>query len=76
MLGYYKQPEATAEALREGWLSAGDVGRMDEEGYFYITDRKKELIIVGGFNVFPPRGGRGADATPQGAGGCGHRRAR
>lgn len=53
MLGYYNQPEATAAAVRAGWLYTGDVGQMDAEGYFTITDRKKELIIVGGFNVFP-----------------------
>lgn len=53
MLGYYNQPEETAKTLVDGWLYTGDIGRMDEDGYFYITDRKKELIIVGGFNVFP-----------------------
>lgn len=53
MLGYCNQPDATAEAVRAGWLYTGDIGYMDEDGYFYITDRKKELIIVGGFNVFP-----------------------
>jgi long-chain acyl-CoA synthetase len=53
MLGYYKMPDETAEALRNGWLFTGDIGYMDEDGYFYITDRKKDLIIIGGFNVFP-----------------------
>jgi long-chain acyl-CoA synthetase len=53
MLGYHNQPEATIEAVRDGWLYTGDLGHMDTDGYFYITDRKKELIIVGGFNVFP-----------------------
>jgi long-chain acyl-CoA synthetase len=53
MIGYYNLPEETAEAVQEGWLYTGDIGYMDEDGYFYITDRKKELIIVGGFNVFP-----------------------
>lgn len=53
MLGYYNRPEATAEAIRDGWLFTGDIGTMDEDGYFYLTDRKKDLIIVGGFNVFP-----------------------
>jgi long-chain acyl-CoA synthetase len=53
MLGYFNRPEATAAALRDGWLYTGDIGYMDEDGYFYITDRKKDLIIVGGFNVFP-----------------------
>src|SRR5258706_143213 len=53
MDGYYKRPEETALALRDGWLFTGDVARMDEDGYFYIVDRKKELIIVSGYNVYP-----------------------
>ncbi len=53
MMGYHGMPDKTAEAIRDGWLYTGDIGYMDEEGYFYITDRKKDLIIVGGFNVFP-----------------------
>ncbi len=53
MLGYFKNPQETRQTLRDGWLFTGDIGYMDEDGYFYITDRKKDLIIVGGFNVFP-----------------------
>jgi long-chain acyl-CoA synthetase len=53
MLGYYKNPEETRRTLADGWLHTGDIGYRDEDGYFYITDRKKELIIVGGLNVFP-----------------------
>ncbi|MCL6573308.1 MAG: fatty acid--CoA ligase family protein [Bacillus sp. (in: Bacteria)] len=53
MKGYYKMPEETAATLRNGWLYTGDLARMDEDGYFYIVDRKKDLIIVGGFNVYP-----------------------
>src|SRR2546429_64964 len=53
MDGYYQRPEETALALRDGWLYTGDVARMDEDGYFYILDRKKELIIVSGYNVYP-----------------------
>ncbi len=53
MKGYYKMEEETAAAIRDGWLYTGDLARMDEEGYFYIVDRKKELIIVGGYNVYP-----------------------
>jgi long-chain acyl-CoA synthetase len=53
MLGYYKNPEETQKTIVDGWLYTGDIGYVDEKGYFYITDRKKELIIVGGFNVFP-----------------------
>lgn len=53
MKGYYKMPEETAVAIRDGWLYTGDLARKDEEGYFYIVDRKKDLIIVGGFNVYP-----------------------
>lgn len=53
MKGYLNQPEATAEALRGGWLHTGDLARMDEDRYIYIVDRKKEMIIRGGFNVYP-----------------------
>jgi long-chain acyl-CoA synthetase len=53
MLGYYKNPEETQKTIVDGWLHTGDIGYVDGDGYFYITDRKKELIIVGGFNVFP-----------------------
>jgi len=53
MQGYYNQPEATAEALRNGWLHTGDLGKLDEDGYLYIVDRKKDMIIVGGLNVYP-----------------------
>ncbi|GAC1392393.1 MAG: long-chain fatty acid--CoA ligase [Ktedonobacteraceae bacterium] len=53
MKGYYKRPEATAEAIRNGWFHSGDIGKMDEDGYFSIVDRKKDMIIRGGFNVYP-----------------------
>lgn len=53
MQGYWKQPEATAEVMREGWLLTGDLGTEDEDGYFTIVDRKKDLIIVNGMNVYP-----------------------
>jgi fatty-acyl-CoA synthase len=53
MVGYWNRPEATAEALRGGWLHTGDVARIDERGYVYIVDRIKDLLISGGFNVYP-----------------------
>ena len=53
MKGYYKMPEETESAIRDGWLYTGDLARQDEEGYFYIVDRKKDMIIVGGYNVYP-----------------------
>jgi long-chain acyl-CoA synthetase len=53
MLGYWNKPEATAEMIRNGWLHSGDVAIMDEEGYFRIVDRIKDMIIVSGFNVYP-----------------------
>ena len=53
MKGYWNKPEATAETLTDGWLHTGDIGMMDEDGYFYIVDRKKDMIISGGYNVYP-----------------------
>jgi fatty-acyl-CoA synthase len=53
MSGYWKQPEQTAQALKNGWLHTGDLAWQDEAGYFYIVDRKKDMIISGGFNVYP-----------------------
>ncbi|MBS1790422.1 MAG: long-chain fatty acid--CoA ligase [Acidobacteria bacterium] len=53
MKGYWNRPDETAIALRDGWLYTGDVARMDEDGYFYIVQRKKDMIIVSGFNVYP-----------------------
>jgi long-chain acyl-CoA synthetase len=53
MKGYWQRPEATEEAMRGGWFHSGDLARTDEDGYFYIVDRKKDLIIRGGYNVYP-----------------------
>ncbi len=53
MTGYWNAPEATAEAVRDGWLHTGDVGRVDDEGWLYVVDRLKDLIIRNGFNVYP-----------------------
>jgi long-chain acyl-CoA synthetase len=53
MKGYYKRPEATAEAFKGGWFHTGDIGVMDEEGYLAIVDRKKDMILRGGYNVYP-----------------------
>jgi long-chain acyl-CoA synthetase len=53
MKGYWNRPEATAEVMRNGWLHTGDMARVDEDGYFFIVDRKKDMIIRGGYNVYP-----------------------
>ena len=53
MKGYYNRPEATAEAIRDGWFHSGDIGRMDEKGNVFMVDRLKDMIIRGGFNVYP-----------------------
>src|SRR5207237_1615796 len=51
--GYLGRSEATAEALRDGWLHSGDLGYMDEDGFYFIVDRAKDLVIRGGYNVYP-----------------------
>ena len=53
MKGYWRQPEATAAAIRGGWFHTGDIGRVDEDGYFTIVGRQKDVIIRGGYNVYP-----------------------
>src|SRR5262249_41949323 len=72
MKGYWRKPDATAAAIPDGWFRTGDLARIDEDGYFFIVDRKKELIIRGGYNVYP-RGIEGAlhehPAVAEGAGG-------
>jgi long-chain acyl-CoA synthetase len=51
--GYWRRPDATAEAIQDGWLRTGDIGRADEEGYFTIEERKKDMIKASGYSVFP-----------------------
>jgi long-chain acyl-CoA synthetase len=53
MKGYWNKPDATAETIKDGWFHTGDMAKLDEDGYFFIVDRKKELIIRGGYNVYP-----------------------
>ncbi|SFB16959.1 MULTISPECIES: AMP-binding protein [unclassified Bacillus (in: firmicutes)] len=53
MKGYWNRPEETEQTLRDGWLLTGDLGYMDDKGYFYVVDRKKDMIIAGGFNIYP-----------------------
>jgi long-chain acyl-CoA synthetase len=53
MKGYWQRPEATAEAIKDGWFATGDLAKVDEDGYHFIVDRKKDLIIRGGYNVYP-----------------------
>ena len=53
MKGYWNRPEATEETIQDGWLYTGDLGYMDDKGYFYVVDRKKDMIIAGGYNIYP-----------------------
>ena len=53
MMGYYKKPEETAQALRDGWVYTGDIGFFDQDGYLSVVDRKKDLVIAGGYNIYP-----------------------
>jgi long-chain acyl-CoA synthetase len=53
MKGYWQRPDATAETIKDGWLCTGDIGFMHPDGYFQIVDRKKDMILVSGFNVYP-----------------------
>src|SRR3546814_15781420 len=55
MAGYWQKPQETAAALRDGWLHTGDVGTMDADGYFYLVDRLKEVLVTGAYKVYPRR---------------------
>ena len=76
MKGYWNRPDATAEAIRDGWFHTGDMATVDEDGYFFIVDRKKDLIIRGGYNVYPREIEEVLYEHPGGARGGGDRRAR
>ena len=76
MKGYYKAPDKTAETIVDGWLHTGDVGHLDDDGYLHITDRKKDMIITGGFNVYPSEVEQVIWWPPGRAGLRRHRRAR
>jgi long-chain acyl-CoA synthetase len=53
MKGYWDNPQSTQEAIREGWLHTGDLAKRDEDGYYYVVERKKDMILTSGFNVYP-----------------------
>jgi long-chain acyl-CoA synthetase len=53
MMGYYKRPEETADVLKDGWFYTGDISMLDDDGYLSIVDRKKDMIIAGGYNIYP-----------------------
>ena len=76
MKGYWKKPAETDEAFRGGWLHTGDVAREDKDGFMSIVDRKKDMIVTGGFNVFPREIEDVISAHPAVASGGGSRRAR
>src|SRR5258708_26881824 len=69
MQGYWKRPEETKAAFVDGHFLTGDIGRMDEDGYVYLVDRKKEMIISGGFNVYPRIVEDASSGHPHGEGG-------
>ena len=71
MKGYWNNPEATAQAIdADGWLLTGDIARVDDDGYFFIVDRKKEMIIRGGFNIYPREIEEVLQRAPRRHGGC------
>ena len=76
MAGYYKNPEATAEASRFGWHHTGDIGYLDDDNFLFIVDRAKDMIITGGFNVYSIEVEQAVDGAPGSPGLCGDRAAR